>query len=289
MANKYTESDGDYNDEVLARLLEGEFRTLPYRGKLDSNHLEYIVLLVLQQPNIYLWEIQERLNEDCQLDLSLGQIGRVFNGLHLSRKKLSLIHIRRFSPENLALRCSYLQFVITISPDRLFFFDEAGFNSLCGMRRYGRSFERRAYDAQHMSRTQNISLLALMGITGVIALNFVRGATNTFEVLHFFVDIAFDRIPDGSVIILDNHSSHHGFSEDLLRQLFRTKNCHLVFLPPYSPDLNPIENLFGTIKCLIKQDRVAYQQRPEETIMDAIVAINNSNAPRNWFRRDGYQ
>lgn len=71
-----------------------------------------------------------------------------------------------------------------------------------------------------------------------------QGTANTNTVLAYFEAIL-PRLKQGSVLILDNASYHRS---EKLQNLFLKHKVSLLYLPPYSPDLNPIENLWGTIK-----------------------------------------
>ena len=71
-----------------------------------------------------------------------------------------------------------------------------------------------------------------------------EGTANSDVVCGYFKYIL-PKLKPNSVIIMDNASYH---KSKRLKELFKKHNCHLVFLSAYSPDLNPIENMWGTIK-----------------------------------------
>lgn len=54
----------------------------------------------------------------------------------------------------------------------------------------------------------------------------------------------------GQVVVLDNHGAHKG---EKVRELIKARGCELLYLPPYSPDLNPIEEAFSKIKGILRQ------------------------------------
>ena len=88
----------------------------------------------------------------------------------------------------------------------------------------------------------------------------------------------------GSVLIVDNWSVHHG---DDIRELVYACGCELLYLPTYSPDLNPIEHLFAKIKAFIK----ALRPGTTDTLVQAFCAAVKTVTPENVlnsFRHCGY-
>ena len=88
----------------------------------------------------------------------------------------------------------------------------------------------------------------------------------------------------GEVVILDNLGSHKGKPA---RDAIRATGAHLLFLPPYSPDLNPIEQVFAKIKHLV---RAAEPRDVEQTWrkVGEILNLFSSEECANYFRNSGY-
>jgi transposase len=89
----------------------------------------------------------------------------------------------------------------------------------------------------------------------------------------------------GELVILDNLGSHKGKSA---RNAIRAKGAHLMFLPPYSPDLNPIEQVFAKLKHRLRQAAA----RSTDTVCDAIGQILTAFSPQecaNYFTNSGYR
>ena len=88
----------------------------------------------------------------------------------------------------------------------------------------------------------------------------------------------------GDIVIMDNLGSHKGHA---VRQAIRQAGAKLLFLPKYSPDLNPIEQFFAKLKHHLR----AAQQRTRETLSDAVADILATVTPQecsNYLRHDGY-
>jgi transposase len=78
------------------------------------------------------------------------------------------------------------------------------------------------------------------------------GPVNGSRFLAYVEQVLVPTLAPGDVVILDNLGSHKG---DAVRRAIRKAGAHLLFLPPYSPDLNPIEQVFAKIKDLLRKAR----------------------------------
>ena len=90
---------------------------------------------------------------------------------------------------------------------------------------------------------------------------------------------------EGDVVIMDNLGSHKG---KVVRELIRSTGAKLFFLPKYSPDLNPIEQVFAKLKHLLRKAAA----RTLDTVCAAIAEVLNAYTPAecaNYFRNSGYQ
>lgn len=88
----------------------------------------------------------------------------------------------------------------------------------------------------------------------------------------------------GDVVILDNLGSHKGKA---VRKAIRSAGAHMLFLPPYSPDLNPIEQVFAKLKHLLREAA----ERTQDAIMDRIASILDaftSQECANYIANSGY-
>ena len=91
-------------------------------------------------------------------------------------------------------------------------------------------------------------------------------------------------LAEGDIVILDNLGSHKGKAA---RNAIRAKGAHLVFLPPYSPDLNPIEQMFAKLKHLLRDA----QPRDVETTWRKVGELLDFFSPdecENYLRNSGY-
>jgi transposase len=166
----------------------------------------------------------------------------------------------------------------------LVFVDEMGTNtSLSPLYGWSKKGER-AYCSVPRNRGPNTTLLSSMSISGIGPSLAVEGATNR-EVFETYVErVLAPRLRPGQVVVMDNLSSHKG---DKVKELIEEQGCELIYLPPYSPDFNPIEEAFSKIKGLVRNS----EARGREALVDAIgkgISMVTAEDARGFFAHCGY-
>ena len=151
----------------------------------------------------------------------------------------------------------------TLDARSLVFVDEMGTNtSLSPLYGWAKKGER-AYCSVARNRGPNTTLLSSMSISGIGPSLAVEGATNR-EVFETYVErVLAPRLRPGQVVVMDNLTAHKG---DKVKELIEEQGCKLIYLPPYSPDFNPIEEAFSKIKGLVRKS----EARSREALVDAI-------------------
>ena len=128
------------------------------------------------------------------------------------------------------------------------------------------------------------TLIAGLGVDGIQCSTVVDGAINA-DVFEAFVEqVLVPELRNGDVVVLDNLSSH---KRARTRQLIEAAGAELMFLPPYSPDLNPIEMVFAKAKQLLR----SLACRTRESLWQAMQSVLDQIAPSdaaNCFRHCGY-
>ena len=111
------------------------------------------------------------------------------------------------------------------------------------------------------------------------------GPTNGERFLAYIEQFLVPTLKPGDVVIMDNLGSHKGKA---VRAAIRAVGAILLFLPKYSPDLNPIEQVFSKLKHLLRKAA----ERTVETVCNAIGQLLNSFTPQecaNYFENSGYE
>ena len=172
-----------------------------------------------------------------------------------------------------------------LEAQRLVFVDEMGANtSLAPLYAWSRWGER-ALCSVPRNWGANVTLLASMTAEGMGPCLAVEGAT-TREVFEAYLErVLAPSLRPGQVVVMDNLSSHKG---SRVRELIERRGCELMYLPPYSPDLNPIEEAFAKIKALLRRAGARTCEALIEAMGRALDALTASDA-RGFFEHRGYR
>jgi transposase len=169
---------------------------------------------------------------------------------------------------------------------RLVFVDESGFHTSM-TRLYARAPKgKRAYGKVPRNRGKNTTLIAAITLQGGMGAPMtVEGATDSeaFEayVEHFLAP----SLREGQVVVLDGLGAHRS---KRIRELIEARGADLVFLPSYSPELNPIEEAFSKVKALVRKEGARLSEALVEAIGRALAAVRAEDAA-GWFAHAGYR
>lgn len=151
--------------------------------------------------------------------------------------------------------------------------------------RYGRAPRgQRASGSAPRNTGKNTTLLAALTPGGIRTAMVIEGAIDTAVMTAFVEQVLVPHLRPGQVVIWDNLSVHKARQ---LTERIAAVGCQVVFLPPYSPDFNPIEHAFSKLKAGLRRT----QARTVEELWSAIGRLLPTITPadaRNWYRHCGY-
>ena len=128
------------------------------------------------------------------------------------------------------------------------------------------------------------TLSAALDSCGLRCAMVLDGAANQLAFEAFVGEGLASTLPPGDLVIMDNLSSHTG---PRVGQLIRAVGAEVVYLPPYSPDLDPIENAFSKIKPALRSLGLRVMTELWDTIQPVLDRIT-PNAAAGFFRHCGY-
>jgi transposase len=172
----------------------------------------------------------------------------------------------------------------TIDPHKLLFVDEMGTNTSLSPRYAYSPKGKRAYAQVPRNRGANTTLLASMSLEGMGPCLAVEGATTTTVFETYVEKILAPSLRGGQIVVLDNLGAH---KSERVRELIEARGCQLLFLPPYSPDFNPIEEAFSKIKGALRKAGARTREALIEALGVAISAVTTRDA-RGFFEHSGY-
>ena len=170
-------------------------------------------------------------------------------------------------------------------PQRLVFVDEMGVNTSLSVLRAWSRRGKRAHCSVPRNRGKNTTLLASMNVEGMGPTLAVEGVTDR-KVFEAYVEgVLAPSLRRGQIVVMDNLSAHKG---ERIKELIEERGCKLLYLPPYSPDLNPIEEAFSKIKGILRKAEARSREALVEAMGKALDAITRRDA-RGFFEHCGYR
>ena len=150
------------------------------------------------------------------------------------------------------------------------YLDESGF-SLCLYRLYGWGRKGQPLvEAVPERRGKNLSVLGALDAEGIVAFTHREGAMTREDVERFFEQDLLPQLLPGAVLVLDNASIHKGGQIEALAE---TASCRVLYLPPYSPDFNPIELVWAFVKGLVRAERPRDEPARRSAVEQALSLV----------------
>lgn len=172
-----------------------------------------------------------------------------------------------------------------IDAGRFVFVDEMGSNtSLFPLHAWSRRGERARCEVPR-NRGKNVTLLASMTAEGMGPCLAVVGGTTGAVFEAYIEQILSPALEPGQILVMDNLAAHKG---DRVRELVEERGCEVLFLPPYSPDYNPIEEAFSKIKTLLRKAGARTREALVEALGWALDAVTARDA-EGFFEHCGYR
>lgn len=142
----------------------------------------------------------------------------------------------------------------------------------------------RCYDSAPDGRWERVSILSAIWHNGETQSLVFEGALDTKMYEAYIEKILTPALKPGDTVIVDNLNVHKSVKA---RKLIEAKRCEYVYLPPYSPDLNPIEKMWSKIKQFLRSAKARINEELDNAITDALDSVTEKDA-QNWYASCGY-
>ena len=260
--------------------------------RLDEHQELHVIGLILNEPFMYLGELCQQIQSDFGLEVSPASICRLlkrYGPYGMTRKKIRQVAKQRC----FSLRGAFMAHSFMFSRDMFVWVDETGADNRDHIRKYGYALKGMTSESTRLlvrgKRTN-----AVVGLTssGIIASKITQTTMNGDTFFDFVRSSLlpmmqqFDGSSPHSILVMDNCSIHHVAE---VKELFQGAGIVLLFLPPYSPDLNPVEEAFSYVKNYLRKHDELLQAISDPT--DIIQAALDSITPENcnaWINHSGY-
>jgi transposase len=210
---------------------------------------------------------------------SAADLALVAEARSTSEKK-SLHASERDTEANRQQREEFVAHIRTIAPERLIFLDESGVTTSMTRLHARCQGGRRIHEATPGGHWKTMTILGAMSLDGMVATMTIEEATDADIFLAFVEQVLCPVLKQGDLVIMDNLSSH---KVPEVRWWIESAGAQLLYLPPYSPDLNPIEKAWAKLKQSLRSAQARTKDALQQAVTDAIKLITPENA-KAWFR-----
>lgn len=163
----------------------------------------------------------------------------------------------------------------TVDPNLLVFIDETGAKTNM-TRAYGRAKAgERVHDSNPHGHWNTSTLLAGLSLGGPLAPILLDGPMDRLCFEAYLEQFLIPELPQGATLIMDNFSAH---KSPKVSMLLEAEGCQLAYLPPYSPDLNPIEQMWSKVKSHLKGAKARTQKALCQAIKEALAEVTAQDA-----------
>ena len=199
-------------------------------------------------------------------------------------EKKSLHAVEQDTEAGRLKRSLWRQQTSQIDPAKLIFLDESGVTTEM-TRRYGRAARgQRVGEGTPAGHWRTLTVLGAIRMSGWVATMTIQAATDGEIFLAYLEQVLCPQLQPGDIVVMDNLSAHKvGGVQNLIEQT----GAQLWYLPPYSPDFNPIEKCWSQVKQLLRAAKARSLATLELALAEALAAVTPQNA-QACFRHCGY-
>jgi transposase len=267
----------------VVRLLQQKRRTgsvepKPHGGghppALGPADLERLRELIRRRPDATLEECRQHLGASC----STMTISRALRELGLPRKKKVPRAAEQGRPEVQEQRREFVEGLAGVDPHRLVFVDECGANTAM-TRTHGRAPAGQRVYADAPGHWDSITLTCAMRLSGVTAAMAFPGATNSAMFETYVEEVLVPELRPGDVVIWDNLQPHK--AEEVVEAV-EAVGARVVPLPPWSPDLTPIEEMVSKVKGVMRSAAARTTEAVYAAFTSALHEVNLEDIA-GWF------
>ena len=142
----------------------------------------------------------------------------------------------------------------------------------------------RVVDRVPLNRPKSMTILSSIRLDGEMAFATFSGGTTADKFLAYLKEVLIPTLRPGDIVVMDNLRTHH---IQAVGELLRAAGADVLYLPPYSPDLNPIEKLWSKVKAVLRKLR-ARSPNALDTAIPVALSCATADDCAGWFRHAGY-
>ncbi|MBU2168954.1 MAG: IS630 family transposase [Alphaproteobacteria bacterium] len=253
-------------------------------SSLDA-HEAFIVGLIDERKDVTLNEMVARLADKQSVRISRSALSAWLRRHGWTFKKKSAHALEQDRPDILKRRRAWFDGQPDLDPARLVFIDETGLSTKMARLRGRAPRGERCRAGMPHGHWKTTTFTGALRLTGMTAPFVYDGAMNGNVFLAYVEQILVPSLSAGDIVVMDNLPAHKIAG---VRDAIEAAGARLLYLPPYSPDFNPIENAFSKLKALLR----AKAERTIKALWDALATVLEQFSPvecANYFKAAGYE
>lgn len=264
----------------------GSVAEKPGTGHVRSplkRHEQWLLELVAKEPDLTLDEIRARLRSVKKMKVAVSSIWRFYERHKITFKK-TLRAAEQDRPDVAAARAELKAEQPTLDPRRLVFIDETAVTTKM-VRHYGRAPRgQRLVGSVPHGHWKTLTYVAALRVDGLTANFVIDGAMNGVYFLAYVEQVLVPTLRKGDIVFVDNLPAHKVAG---VEETIEAAGATLRFLPAYSPDLNPIEQVFSKLKAALRKGAARTVARLLKLI-GRLVKTFEPEECANYFGHAGY-
>ena len=189
----------------------------------------------------------------------------------------------RSVPDVQAKRNTWIENISGANAQHQVYLDESGINTNL-TRHYAHAVHgKRAIDATPINTPAVTTVLSSIRLNGNLVYTTYQGGTTAQRFREYMEKQLIPSLEKDDVVIMDNIRSHHA---KIVTELLDNASVSYMYLPPYSPDLNPIEKMWSKMKAILRKSKIRFASELPEAVKTALKTISKNDCKR-WFHACG--
>ena len=194
------------------------------------------------------------------------------------------MHPSRSVPDVQEKRRTWNETISGINAEHLVFFAESGINTNL-TRLYAHTLRwKRAVDSAPLNTPTSTTVLSSIRLDGTTISTTYQGGTTAERFREYVENLLIPSLKKEDLVVMDNMRSHHA---KIVTEYLDKAGISYAYLPPYSPDLNPIEKMWSKMKAFLRKQKVRVASELSEAVKRALETVSLSDCI-GWFHACGY-
>jgi transposase len=231
---------------------------------------QWVENYVFSNPWCRLKDLSKQINSNFGIQLGISSLSRFLKRKNLTHKKLrKMVTKPQNDPDK---KKEFRKRMRQRGFSNILSFDEVGFQlEMYPLRGWSTKGSRCYYSSPRGGRL-NLTGSFLIGSNGIISYSIMKGGMNVNRMLDFIRRLKYEDV-NNKVLVMDNLRVHHNPE---VKESLKKLGLEIEWIPPYSPDLNPVEGLFSCLKSRLRSRIIKSEEELRQCLADEINELNQS-------------